>query len=67
MTTIIKGLLLATTIVAAFIIVSCEKNMEEPAMADSEVVSSTINSHVVPLDYAKAILQDYLDKSDESI
>lgn len=44
MTTIIKGLLLATTIVAAFIIVSCEKNMEEPATADSEVVSSTINS-----------------------
>ena len=31
---------------AAFIIVSCEKNMEEPATADSEVVSSTINSHV---------------------
>lgn len=52
MTTIIKGLLLATTIMAAFIIVSCEKNMEEPATADSEVVSSTINSHVVPLDYA---------------
>lgn len=67
MTTIIKGLLLATTIIAAFIIVSCEKNMEEPATADSEVVSSTINSHVVPLDYAKAILQDYLDKSDEHL